>query len=359
MPTWVTFLIRRLQQKVAQLAFRANQRLCSTACRVEENAVSYTFRIRFNRALATTILTDAPEIQLLAPESGVSLALRATSGKSLQDDERWALVGEGYKSERDAREAGSRIQDILVLTLAKLRIGANFGNRAPIHGQYIKSEFTPDGLRQIQQLFKEERYLNDAPGLTVYFSDPKPKFIAYAPQMVIGPNPDHVTNTFLSGLKRGRPLTGRERVAFDLFFASFFQSSADVRFLLLVMAVEALIEPQLKSQEALAYIDDFIQQIKSSGIAEPEKSSLIGQLHDYVRHVSIGQGGKRLAEHILGDALYGDKPAPAFFSYCYGLRSDLVHGNTSPPLEEISRIGASLEDFVADLLTVPLFGQSG
>jgi hypothetical protein len=65
------------------------------------------------------------------------------------------------------------------------------------------------------------------------------------------------------------------------------------------MAVEALIEPQLKSEEAVAYIDDFIKQIKSSGIAEPEKSSLIGQLDDYVRHVSIGQGGKRLAEHIL------------------------------------------------------------
>jgi hypothetical protein len=54
--------------------------------RFRKKPVSYTFRIRFNRALATTILTDAPEIQLPAPEAGVSLALRATSGKSLKDD---------------------------------------------------------------------------------------------------------------------------------------------------------------------------------------------------------------------------------------------------------------------------------
>jgi hypothetical protein len=320
--------------------------------------MSYTFRIRFNRALATTILTDAPEIQLPAPDSGVSLALRATSGKSLKEDERCALVGEGYKSDRDAWEAGSRIQDILVLTLAKLRIGANFGNRAPIHGQYIETHFTPEGLQHTQQLLTDERHLNDAPGLSVYLSDPKPKFVALAPLVAIAKNPDNVKNTFVSGLTKGRPLTDRERVAFDLFFASFFQPSPDVRFLLLIMAVEALIEPQLKSKEAVAYIDDFIKQIKSSGIAEPEKSSLIGQLDDYVRHVSIGQGGKRLAEQILGSALYGDKPAPTFFSYCYGLRSDLVHGRT-PPLEEISRIGAPLEVFVSDLLTVPFLGPSG
>jgi hypothetical protein len=147
--------------------------------------MSYTFRIRFNRALATTILTDAPEIQLPAPESGVSLALRATSGKSLKDDDRWALVGEGYKSDRDAWEAGSRIQDILVLTLAKLRIGANFGNRAPIHGQYIETQFTPEGLQHTQQLLRDERHLNDDPGLSVYLSDPKPKFVAFAPLVAI------------------------------------------------------------------------------------------------------------------------------------------------------------------------------
>ena len=58
--------------------------------------MSYTFRIKFNRAPATTILTDASEIELPAPKTGISLALRATSGKSLKDDARWALIGQGY-----------------------------------------------------------------------------------------------------------------------------------------------------------------------------------------------------------------------------------------------------------------------
>ena len=319
--------------------------------------MSYTFRIRFNRATATTILTDAPEVQLPAPETGISLTLRTTSGKSLKDDEGWALVGEGYRSDRDAWEAGSRIQDILVLALAKLRIGANFGNRAPIHGQYIKTQFTPEGLQSTQHLLKDERHLNDDPGLSVYLSVPRPKFISYTPLVLIAKELDNLKNTFVSVLTRGRPPTPRERVALELFFASFFQSSADVRFLLLVMAVEALIEPRPKSTEAVAYIDDFITEIKYSEIIESEKSSLIGSLK-YIRDELINQAGKRLAERILGDALYDGRCAPVFFSHCYDLRSKLVHGKT-PSLEEISRMGAHLEVFVSDLLTIPLLGQSG
>ncbi len=180
--------------------------------------VSYTFRLRFNRAPVTTILTDAPEIVLPAPEAGVSLALRATSGKSLKDDEGWALVGEGYRSEQDAREAGSRLQNILALALARLRIGANFGNRAPIHGQYIKTQFTLEGLQQTQQLLKDERHLNDDPGLSVYLSEPKPKFVSFTLPFSIAKNPGNVEDTFRSVLTLEPPLTTRERVAFDLFF---------------------------------------------------------------------------------------------------------------------------------------------
>ena len=107
------------------------------------------------------------------------------------------------------------------------------------------------------------------------------------------------------------------------FFASFFQLSADVRFLLLIMSVEVLIEPQLKSKEAVTYIDDFIHKIKGSEIVEPEKSSLLGSLRNYIRKESINQTGKRLAERILGNAPYDGKPAPIFFSHCYDLRSKL------------------------------------
>src|ERR1700748_415369 len=43
--------------------------------------MNYTFRIKFNRGPSNTILTDASNIQLPAPEAGISLSLCATANK--------------------------------------------------------------------------------------------------------------------------------------------------------------------------------------------------------------------------------------------------------------------------------------
>jgi hypothetical protein len=55
--------------------------------------------------------------------------------------------------------------------------------------------------------------------------------------------------------------------------------------------------------------------------------------------------------------VYGDRTAPDFFSYCYQMRSNLVHGNLPvPTFEEVGGVAATLEVFVSDLLTGPVLG---
>lgn len=234
-------------------------------------------------------MTEASEVELPSPEAGVSLSLRATSGKSLKVAEGWALIGEGYSSNEDAWAAGSRIEDTLVVTLTKLLLGADFGSLASVRGQ-----FTTVGLQQVQQLLKEERVLDDSYGLSVYLSEPKPKFIAFVPKLTIAKDPDKFKQTFLSVLRQGlRPLTPSERHAFNPFLASYFQAAPDSRFLLQVMAVEALIEQAPKPSEAIAYVDAFIKEITTSPLAEIEKRSLIGSL-GRLRQESITQAGRRL-----------------------------------------------------------------
>lgn len=47
--------------------------------------------------------------------------------------------------------------------------------------------------------------------------------------------------------------------------------------------------------------------------------------------------------------------APKFFTHCYKLRSDLVHGKFPPPSRDtIDRAAENLESFVSDLL-IPEF----
>jgi len=299
--------------------------------------MKYTFRIKFNRASPSPILTDASEIQLPAPEAGISLSLRAMSNKSLKDAEQWALFGEGYKSETDARHAGNCFQDTLMLVFGKLLLGVDFGTRPKRGLRLAHVESKPPGKAFI-----------DVDGLSVYPSDPNLLFMKLSGTPVTQTSPDLFQAAFRSALEQGRPLTCRERTAFNLFSASYFQPEDDGRFLLQVMAVEALIEQMPKSDEAIAYVIDFIEEIKVSPLADKEKSSLVGSLHWLLKE-SLTQAGKRLVTSVLGQTLYDGKPAPTFFSYAYSLRSALVHGKLPAP-EAISSITAPMERFVSDLL---------
>ena len=313
--------------------------------------MSYSFRIRFNPAPSNTIETEESQLDLPSPGPGISVALRASSpGKTLKDAERWVLKGEGYKSEADASEAGVRMQDVLILALARLRFGADFGYRVP------KGVITKYGLEHFGSQV-EARVLNDVHGLSVYQSDPQPRFMEFSARGRVGKSFERFRHVLTEAMALRRSLTERERVSSHLFGASLFQPTADGRFLLLVMAMEALIEPAPKSKPAVAYVDGFIKQIDASPLEEQERNSLIGSLR-WLRDKSINQAGRRLATARLGDRMYDNKSAPAFFSYAYGLRSRLVHGDP-PEFQEVSHAVAPLEQFVADLLTVPLMEPAG
>jgi hypothetical protein len=331
--------------------------------------VSYTFRIRFDRSPFETILSDSPEIKLPTSDASVSLCLRSTSGNSLKNDNAWSLVGEGYASEENARVAGTRAFDTLMVTFTRLLLGADFGNLVPIRGQ-----FTDEGLRIAKELLKEERLLNDFYGLSVFLSDPKPKFARQPRALFICKDPEKFQHTFLSALEKLRPFTPRERMPFILFLLSYFQHASFIRFLIQMMAVEAFIKTARKSPETIAFIDVLVDKAKNSSLPEQERTSLIRGIGN-LKTQSITDAGQQLANNILGDRRYDNKPAGEFFRFAYGLRSRLVHGDigafidltrisgSSPPEIPMSQPSgvldaAPMEIFVSDLLTVPIVGQT-
>jgi hypothetical protein len=310
--------------------------------------VNYNFRIRVNRSDRNFINTDLTEVSIPSPEVSVTLFLRsAVSGKSIKDAEQLVLAGEGFICEAKALEAAIRFEEAFMIALAKARIGADFGDRAP------KSSFTEHGLRAFFP--GERRSLNNVHGLMAYPSEPKPQFVAFGPHSFLrGVTVESFTDEFGAAVSRNQRLTDRERLAFSLFNSSFFQPAADARFLLLTMAIEALIEPVQKSQDCVQKIDGFIKQIEESSLEPGEKNSLIGSLR-WLRDESITRAGKRLAREKLGDKSYEGKSAPDFFSAIYSLRSSLVHGREPfPTFAEINAIAATLEVFVSDLLTAPV-----
>jgi hypothetical protein len=252
---------------------------------------------------------------------------------------------EGWASEEEASQAARKYVDALALTLVRLRIGADFGNRGP------KSAFTLAGLAMLGAQ-SGSRVLNDVHGLMIYESEPPPRFATLSADVLRGVPQNHFETIFSHALASPRVMTERERLSLELFNASSFQKSADSRFLLLVMAVETLLEPSPRSSDAALHVETMIAATKRAESLSPEeKQSLLGGLN-WLRYESINQTGRRLAEKCLRGQVYMNMKAPSFFSYCYNLRSRLVHGeHPLPSQQEIGSAVASLEMFVSDILS--------
>lgn len=285
------------------------------------------------------------------PGESASIALKNLTPKQpIKDAEQLALTGHGYASSHDALEAGRKYQSALMVALARVRVGADFGQRA------AKGVYTEHGLKWLEQQVGH-RVLNSVHGLMIFATDPKPRFAAANARMVRGTNADAFQTLLLEAIEKRPVLSNREQLAFSLFNASFFQPSADSRFILLVMAIEALIEPLQRSPEARSHAEQLIAQTKSAKIPAAEQESMLGSLR-WLLQESINQAGRRLVAARLGEREYGEMSASKFFSHAYQLRSNLVHGNLPyPTFEQVGSICGPLEVFVSDLLTSPSLGN--
>ena len=253
---------------------------------------------------------------------------------------------EGWSSEDEAEAAGERYFPALALTLARLRVGADYGDRTP------KGSFTQDGLGWLMQQ-RDERVLNDEHGLMVYESLPAPVFAGFGGfHPVVTSAADRFERRMCALLAEPPQLSDRDQLALVLFNSSFFQDGADARLLLLMMSVEAMLDLPARSEGAVAHGDALLDLTrKAEGLTQAEKDSMAGSL-SWLKKESITQAGKTLAGRRLGERTYSDKSAPSFFAHCYSLRSALVHGGTPYPSHaDVNVTAAQLEVFVSDLLT--------
>lgn len=307
---------------------------------------NFTFRIRFKLAQSCSISVDYPLAQITETESDKSLSLSSQTGEEpISQTRDLILKSSGWSSAQDAQKTGEQYRDALIVAFACLRIGADFGNRSP------KSFITPSGVTMLEQHFGG-RVLNDEHGLSVFESEPTPSFASVdLDSFVITTKWNCFEETFRQVVDCKPHLSDQHRLALELFHSSFFEHSPDTRFLVLVMAIEALMEPLDRSEAAKAHVEQIIELTKNAKSLSPqEKSSLLGSLKRLLQE-SISQTGRRLASRWLAGKTYMNKEAPAFFKHCYDIRSRLVHGNNKrPSRNEIANAAAILEVFVSDLL---------
>jgi hypothetical protein len=212
-------------------------------------------------------------------------------------------------------------------------------------------------LREQFGVRADQPILNDDMGVTVFECEPWPRFARSELAIQVGRSAERVSEAIAVAARLGVTMPTRDEVAYELFSASFSQDVADGRFIMLVMAVEALIETAPRAPEVVAHVDGLIRATNESSLPKSERDSIVGVLR-WARRESIKRAGRRVVQERLGDRTYDGEPAPRFFSRCYDIRSNLVHGNLPrPSWGEVNALTAPLERFVSELLSPELLDE--
>lgn len=311
----------------------------------------FTFRYRLNLSPRSRLDIDTVSWEATPEGAAPRLVISSPDGETpIKESARLVFKSDGWPSEDEAVSAGQLYFPALALTLARLRVGADYGDRTP------KSGFTPAGLSLLEQQH-DHRFLNDELGLMVFESEPAPWFAGLGGTAVVAAAQDRFEERFRTALASPLQFDDRDRLALTLFNSSFFQDTAESRFLLLMMAVEAMLDPPPRSDAARDHVEALLTATRDSEqLSIREKDSLAGSLN-WLKNESISHTGRALAAERLGERRYSNSSAPEFFTDCYGLRSSLVHGGTFfPTRQEVDGTAAQLEVFVADLLTGQYLG---
>lgn len=304
----------------------------------------FEFRLRFNMLKGDHIKSDKEELELLRTGVGQRIRLRAGSrGSPIDKSSQIAITGGPYSSQDEARDVANRAREAVVIWAVKQRLGVDFGDGR------LRSLMTDVGKEYYErQLGHPLR--NDRLGIDVYEIQDGLLFAAVSFDAAVGKNADTFVEQFREVLTKAVELSEKQRLAAELYSLSFFDMSFRSRFITLVTAVEALLDPTIRSGAIQAFIEDVKTRLDTLSADDGTKQSMISSL-ERLKYDSIGQAGRALSDTLLGDWEYAGLKAGKFFSHCYKLRSQIVHnGEPDDPTTDLLQESNSCQAFVADLL---------
>lgn len=300
----------------------------------------YALRLRLRLPPGRHIGADSRQVDLGSVGAGLEIRLMSSeSGQDIAATSELSFHVVGFPSQQDAEAAVAKFEGALKRALLAAGIGADFGARTP------RGFVTADGLRMIEERLGQpatQEYL----GAHVYEVAEKPRYVAFSGSTRFSHNVDRFAEDFRSSITYGA-LSRPQLIAYELFnTAQVAASSADARFLMLFMALEALIEPRQRGPKACGLVDDMLELTRGrDGLADEERRSIMGSLR-WLRQESIRQAGLRFCSGLEDFEVDGWKPAE-LYAECYTVRNALTHASDAlPSWNHVSSLLAPLQRLV-------------
>src|SRR5262249_2163756 len=152
-------------------------------------------------------------------------------------------------------------------------------------------------------------------------------------------------------------LDAHTSTSYDLYASSRFENSSRARFLLLIMAIEALAEQPMRSQDEINLIETLLGVISQAGLSEERRNALrsgVGML----KRESIGHTCRMYLTHSIEAGIVTDQEAPVRFTRLYKIRGQIVHGGVTPPPAKLVSESNKIETTIRELLIASIEGRA-
>jgi hypothetical protein len=189
-----------------------------------------------------------------------------------------------------------------------------------------------------------DELLDDVLGITVYHETGRVGFVNIPPiQMLVSSPAAPLLDEWSGALAEAVQVSETVRTSFDLWSSSRSEGSSRARLLLLVMAIEALVDQAPRPESELNLLDSFLRVVRDNSLPDDAKKRLRNGL-SLLKRESVGTSCQRMVVDRLGEA------AGQTFRKCYRLRNLIAHGGKAPDARTLSQEANELEPIVKMLL---------
>lgn len=262
------------------------------------------------------------------------------SGRTLQ------VRGGIYETPANAENAGFRWRALVQAALARVWVGADFGDR---HHKFM-SQGTD--IELWDERLAAGSIVSICNGILVYSSESKPEF---APLSAYGvTSQPGFMDTLVALANQAHPgLDTSGQDTFDFFGAAAFVSSPEAQLLLLMASVERMSQTRRRSDVVCAYLDAVIATINAAGLDPTERDQLKSGLGNL--KIEGSRNALRRLMKTLAPTTYEGRTGEELLDECYRLRNKIVHGGKDrPSTRDIGYAAVRLTMMVGDLITVDL-----
>jgi len=316
---------------------------------------TYAFRLKCHLPATRDLAGDTP-VEFSIGESGHLVSVSVPKKKDVTETGEVVFCGTKLGNKAEAEDVGKRLKNAVVLASLSVGLGIDVGQDKPGEGAFGFAFYAGDKKVTVtpgphNKLDGDTIMVDDVHGLIIH--PDRKKTFCYSFK-ISEPVTPVSTKEFVEAIRNfyslNKPLSGQEKLALELFNASYYGSSSRTRFLTLMSVIEVLAESERLSEDACMLIDRLLYETNNADLVDFEREDLINRLA-FLKRESISRACQKLLEQRLGVNAKG-----ALKKY-YNVRSKMLHEGKFVEQTDFVDMLRTLEIMVSGLLQAEIFDR--